>query len=213
MTRDALFDAAALTRLRRVSSASPSPCGRYLALSVLRLDADESAYVSDLWRVSIDDPSAPPLQLTRGSSKDVAPQYRCDGSLAFLSNRNPRDGKPEEGDEERQQAWLGAFRFLRNAHVGVGALARSSHGATMTRCREERMVFVAVDQCSLGLTDRQGKKDFGPVGTRCPRRRVGLARRESDAQLWSDDPYAARLRARRDRGLPAIVDRLVHLRN
>ena len=83
----------------------------------------------------------------------------------------------------------------------------------MTRCREERMVFVAVDQCSLGLTDRQGKKDFGPVGTRCPRRRVGLARRESDAQLWSDDPYAARLRARRDRGLPAIVDRLVHLRN
>ena len=28
------------------------------------------------------------------------------------------------------------------------------------------MVFVAVDQCSLGLTDRQGKKDFGPVGTR-----------------------------------------------
>jgi dipeptidyl aminopeptidase/acylaminoacyl peptidase len=106
MTRDALFDATALTRLRRVSSASPSPCGRYLALSVMRLDADESAYVSDLWRVSIDDPSVPALQLTRGASKDVAPQYRCDGSLAFLSNRNPRDGKPEEGDEERQQVWL-----------------------------------------------------------------------------------------------------------
>jgi hypothetical protein len=59
-----------------------------------------------------------------------------------------------------------AFRFLSNAHVGVGALARSSHGATIERSRDERMVFVALDQCSLGLTDRLGKKDFGPVGTK-----------------------------------------------
>ena len=27
-------------------------------------------------------------------------------------------------------------------------------------------MFVAVDQCTLGVTDRLGKKDFGPVGTR-----------------------------------------------
>jgi len=60
----------------------------------------------------------------------------------------------------------GAFRFLRNAHVGVGALAQSSHAATVRRCSQERLVFVAVDQCSVGLTDRLGKKDFGPVGTR-----------------------------------------------
>jgi len=60
----------------------------------------------------------------------------------------------------------GAFRFLRNAHVDALALARSSHGATLQRCREERSVFVALDQCSLAVTDRLGKKDFGPVGTR-----------------------------------------------
>ncbi|HEU4581566.1 MAG TPA: hypothetical protein VFS67_25080 [Polyangiaceae bacterium] len=45
-------------------------------------------------------------QLARGASKDVAPQYRCDGAPAFLSNRNPRDGKPKESDEKRQQVWL-----------------------------------------------------------------------------------------------------------
>jgi dipeptidyl aminopeptidase/acylaminoacyl peptidase len=106
MTTPPLFDATALTRLRRVSSASPSPCGRYLAVAVERLDADESAYVSDLWRVSLQDRTAAPVQLTRGAAKDVAPQYRCDGALGFSSNRNPRDGKPQEGDEERMQVWL-----------------------------------------------------------------------------------------------------------
>lgn len=99
------FDATSLTRLRRVTAISPSPCGRYLAVAVQRLDADESKYVSDLWRVSLTEPGAAPLQLTRGASKDTAPQYRCDGALCFASNRNPRDGKPQEGDEERLQVW------------------------------------------------------------------------------------------------------------
>ena len=106
MTTQPLFDATALTRLRRVSSLSPSPCGRFLAVAVERLDADESAYVSDLWRVSLAEPSAAPQQLTRGASKDVAPRYRCDGALGFLSNKNPRDGKAQDGDEERTQVWL-----------------------------------------------------------------------------------------------------------
>jgi hypothetical protein len=59
-----------------------------------------------------------------------------------------------------------AFRFLRNAHVGVGALGRSSHLPAIRRCQGEDTVFVAVDQCSIAVTDRAGKKDFGPVGTR-----------------------------------------------
>jgi len=106
MFAEASFDATALVRLRRVTSASPSPCGRFLALAVERLDADESAYISDLWRVSLEDESAAPLQLTRGGSQDVAPEYRSDGALGFLSNRNPRDGKPLEGDEDRRQVWI-----------------------------------------------------------------------------------------------------------
>jgi hypothetical protein len=67
---------------------------------------------------------------------------------------------------QRDAAREAAFRFLRNAHVGVGALGRSSHLATLRRCQGEDIVFVAVDQCSIAVTDRAGKKDFGPVGTR-----------------------------------------------
>jgi hypothetical protein len=66
-------------------------------------------------------------------------------------------------DEAAREA---AFRLLRNVHVSVEALARSSHGATLRRCQDEEVVFVALDQCSLAVTDRTGKKDFGPVGTR-----------------------------------------------
>jgi dipeptidyl aminopeptidase/acylaminoacyl peptidase len=101
-----MFDAEKLTQLRRVTATSPSPCGRFVAVAVQRLDPEESKYISDLWRVSLTEPGAPPLQLTRGASKDTSPQYRCDGALGFLSNRNPRDGKPQEGDEERSQVWL-----------------------------------------------------------------------------------------------------------
>src|SRR5262245_44615477 len=97
MTTDPLFDATQPTRLKRVSAVSPSPCGRYLAVAVDRLDSDDSAYVSDLWRVSLQDPDAAPQQLTRGASKDTSPQYRSDGALGFLSNKNPRDGKPQDG--------------------------------------------------------------------------------------------------------------------
>jgi hypothetical protein len=49
---------------------------------VQRLDPEESKYISDLWRVSLTEPGAPPLQLARGASKDTSPQYRCDGAPA-----------------------------------------------------------------------------------------------------------------------------------
>ncbi len=101
-----LFTADTLTRLQRVTATAPSPCNQHLAVAVQRLDPEDSKYVSDLWRVSLAEPGAAPVQLTRGASKDVAPQYRRDGALAFLSNRNPREGKPQEGDEERMQVWL-----------------------------------------------------------------------------------------------------------
>lgn len=90
--------------LRRVSSVTPSLDGTWLAVAISRLDPDGAKYVSDLWRVPLD--QNPPTQLTWGRSNDRAPCFRADGSLGFLSNRVPREGKPEEGDEERSQVWI-----------------------------------------------------------------------------------------------------------
>lgn len=99
---DACFDADRLTRLRRVSAVAPSPCGTWLAVVVARLSQDESAYVSDLWRVSLD-PARPPVRLTWGDDDDTGPRFRADGALAFLRTRRA-DGGP--GDLGRTQVWL-----------------------------------------------------------------------------------------------------------
>src|SRR5687767_2098683 len=98
------FDAERLVGLGRVTAVVPSPCGTWAAVAVARLDADRAKYVSDLWRVALDGPGEP-VQLTRGPSDDRAPGFRRDGALGFLSNRSPREGKPEEGDDERSQVW------------------------------------------------------------------------------------------------------------
>ncbi len=116
------FDAERLIRLNRVNAVVPSPCGTWAAVEVSRLDAEGVKYVADLWRVPLDGGAA--VQLTRGASNDHAPSFRRDGALAFLSNRNPRDGKPEEGDEERSQVWLlptggGEPRPLTDEPLGV----------------------------------------------------------------------------------------------
>jgi dipeptidyl aminopeptidase/acylaminoacyl peptidase len=90
--------------LRRVTSIAPSPDGRWLAVAVQRLDRDGVKYVSDLWKVPTD--GSAPTQLTRGDSKDVAPCFRHDGALAFLSNRQPNEVKPDEDADKRMQVWL-----------------------------------------------------------------------------------------------------------
>ena len=95
------FDVDTLTRLGRVGAVAPSPCGRWLAVAVARLDADDANYVSDLWRVSLADDGAEPLQLTRGEHSDGAPAFRPDGTLLFLSKR-PTDAKDED---PRAQVW------------------------------------------------------------------------------------------------------------
>ena len=95
------FDADRLIRLRRVSAVAPSPCGTWLAAALARPSQDESAYVSDLWRVSLD-PSQPPVRLTWGDDSDTGPRFRADGALAFLRTRRA-DGAPRIG---RTQVWL-----------------------------------------------------------------------------------------------------------
>lgn len=98
------MDATLLTRLPRVGEIAAHPDGTWLAVVVARLDAEETRYVSDLWRVPTD--GGPAVRLTRGPSKDAAPRFRRDGALAFLSNRNPREGDPQPGDGDRMQVWL-----------------------------------------------------------------------------------------------------------
>lgn len=98
------FDATALTNLRRVGEIALSPDGSWLAVQVARLVEDKGTYVSDLWKVAVD--GSEPVRLTRGASNDTRPRFRRDGALGFLSNRNPREGDAEPGDDARSQVWL-----------------------------------------------------------------------------------------------------------
>ena len=84
--------------LKRVAEIAASPCGGWLAVSVQRVDREGAKYVSDLWKVPLDGGAA--LQLTRGDCKDAAPCFRHDGALAFLSNRQPNEVKPDEEAEK-----------------------------------------------------------------------------------------------------------------
>ena len=90
--------------LKRVSAIAPSPDGAWLAVAVQRLDRDGAKYASDIWKVPTDGSDA--TQLTRGDSKDTAPSFRRDGALAFLSNREPNEVKPDEDADKRTQVWL-----------------------------------------------------------------------------------------------------------
>ena len=112
--------------LKRVSTIAASPCGRWLAVVVQRLDLDSAKYVSDIWRVPTD--GGPATQLTRGESRDSAPSFRRDGALGFLSNRRPNEAKPDEDAEKRMQVWLlpvegGEARQLTDEPLGVEAFA------------------------------------------------------------------------------------------
>ena len=117
--------------LLRVCDVAASPCGNWLAVAVQRLARDGAEYASDIWKVPTDGSAA--VQLTRGGCKDSAPGFRHDGALAFLSNRQPNEIKPDDETEKRMQLWLlpkeggepkqltdeplgvEAFRFAKNA--------------------------------------------------------------------------------------------------
>lgn len=68
----------------------------------------------------------------------------------------------------------GAFRWLENAEVPAGEVARASHAATVQRCQGEPFVFVPIDQTSVTVTDNGNEKGLGPAGDRKSMRTRGL---------------------------------------
>jgi dipeptidyl aminopeptidase/acylaminoacyl peptidase len=170
------IDVETLVRLGRADALAVSPDGTWLAVAVARLDADGAKYVHDLWRVDASDSSKPAVQLTRGPSDDRAPCFRRDGALGFLSNRNPRDGKAEEGDDERAQVWLlpadaGEPRPLTDEPLGVTAFRFAAKG--------DRLVCLA--PVLPGVTHEEQRK------TAADRRKHGpsaLHYREMPVRYW-----------------------------
>jgi hypothetical protein len=84
--------------------------------------------------------------------------------MAAQAARRPA-GKITEtfnNDAERQ----GAYGLLESEAVPHEALASAMFRACARRAAEESFVFVPVDGSSLSLTDRDGSKGFGPIGSR-----------------------------------------------
>jgi dipeptidyl aminopeptidase/acylaminoacyl peptidase len=156
-----------LVRLGRCDGVAVSPCGTWAAVAVARLDADSAKYVHDLWRVDLAGAARAPQKLTRGPSDDRAPGFRRDGALGFLSNRNPREGKPEEGDDERAQVWIlpaggGEPRPLTDEPLGVAAF-RFAAGADRLVCLAPVLPGVPHEEQRGTSADR---KKHGPSALR-----------------------------------------------
>jgi dipeptidyl aminopeptidase/acylaminoacyl peptidase len=150
------FDATRLTRLARVGEIAASPDGAWLAVVVARLDADDARYVSDLYRVPTG--GGPAVRLTRGPSKDTTPRFRRDGALGFLSNRNPRDGAAQPGDDDRMQVWLlpadgGEAAPLTDEPLGVTDFELAADADAMVVLAEVEL-DVPLDQMRARARDR-----------------------------------------------------------
>lgn len=72
-----------------------------------------------------------------------------------------------DGSAERE----GAFRLLENDAVEAAQIGRASHRATLERASGQQWVWVAVDQSTISVVDREGRKGLGKIGAK---RRRGL---------------------------------------
>lgn len=81
----------------------------------------------------------------------VAAARRPSGRVSAVFNR--------EADRE------GAYDFLENPNVSADALAESMFDATAARARGTKWVYVPIDGSALSLSDENGAKGFGPVGS------------------------------------------------
>jgi len=61
----------------------------------------------------------------------------------------------------------GAYRWLENPAVEVGALVDGLGRACAVRASEHAFVYVPVDGSSVTLVDAHKTKDFGPIGSTC----------------------------------------------
>jgi hypothetical protein len=68
---------------------------------------------------------------------------------------------------ERASDREGAYDFLETPEAPSEALAESVFAASIARARdlEDRLIYVAIDGTALSLSDRNGAKGFGPVGS------------------------------------------------
>ena len=83
--------------------------------------------------------------------------------LAAAAAQNPGGTVTEVVTDSAEKE--GGFRFLRNQQVSAEALASSAHAASWRRGKGSPFVFVAVDQSSIGVTDRTGTKEgLGQIG-------------------------------------------------
>lgn len=87
--------------------------------------------------------------------------------MAAAAARRPSGKVSAVFDRARERE--GAYDFLESPHVRPEALAASVFGATLARARAFDCVYVVVDGSALSLTDENGAKGFGPVGSpNCP---------------------------------------------
>lgn len=59
----------------------------------------------------------------------------------------------------------GAFRLLENEDVSATSVQRAAFDATARGCGKARLIYVPVDQTSLSLVDRTGRRELGRVGS------------------------------------------------
>jgi dipeptidyl aminopeptidase/acylaminoacyl peptidase len=142
--------------LRRLSEIACAPDGSWLAVTVHRLDRERARYVSDLWKLPVDGRS--PVQLTRGDSRDGSPCFVRDGSLAFLSNRQPNETKGDDEADQRMQVWLlpaqgGEPQQLTDEPLGVAAF-RFARAADRLVILAPLLPGVPLDQQRKTATDR-----------------------------------------------------------